>query len=105
MMNGPVLTDVLRRKIAVVRKARRIWDGFEDATQHYVTTDSSRWLRNRYYWERFAPQMREHLARLSSDLNRIQSNATSNMTGFLGAGPFGIDTFVFHADFELGGGV
>jgi len=101
-MNGPVPTDVLRRKIAIVRKARRIWDGFEDATQHYVTTDGSRWFRNQDYWERFAPQMREHLARLSSDLNRIQSNATFEMTWFLGAGPLGIDNSVFQAKFEFG---
>ena len=101
-MNGPVPTDVLRRKIAIVRKARRIWDGFEDATQHYVTTDGSRWFRNQDYWERLAPQMREHLARLSSDLNRIQSNATFEMTWFLGAGPLGIDNSVFQAKFEFG---
>jgi len=101
-MNRPLPLEVARRKIRVVQKARRIWDGFEDATQHYVTSDSSRWHSNQYYWERFAPQMREHLARLSSDLNRIYSNATFKMTSFLGAGPIGIDHFVFHADFEFG---
>jgi DNA-binding transcriptional ArsR family regulator len=101
-MNGPVPSDVLRRKIAIVRKARRIWDGFEDAAQHHVTTDGSRWFRNQDYWERFAPQMRDHLARLSSDLNRISSNATFEMTFFLGAGPLGIDNSVFQAKFEFG---
>jgi DNA-binding transcriptional ArsR family regulator len=101
-MSGPVPTDVLRRKIAIVRKARRIWDGFEDATQQYATTDGSRWFRNQDYWERSAPQMREHLAWLSSDLNRIQSNATFEMTWFLGAGPLGIDNSVFQAKFEFG---
>lgn len=79
-----------------------MWDGFEDATLAYVTTDRSRAYTNYEYWRRCAPQMREHLVRLSSDLNRVRSNATREMTFFLGLGPDGIAAPEFQASFEFG---
>jgi hypothetical protein len=101
-MNSVPPIKLVQSKIRVVRKARKIWDGFEDATQHYVTTDRMRSYRNYDYWQRSVPKMREHLVRLASDLNGVRSNAVPEMTRFLGYGPAGADDPMIAAKFEFG---